>query len=214
MPSSSLSLFLSTGWMLSFSVDFLKCLILFLLRVVLFSSLFWSFMLPPTSSLLPLPRSFRVLSFRGCSWVSIVFFLVCLSAPRVPFLSTLAIAFHSRSFFADPLSPVRSRSSLFYLPSGCFVFLYTVFLLGPVVGPRFYVPIDSFILPFLGLVFFFFLFFFLFRCFVRLPSLSAGGEGLGGASHPSSRVPVCCGATWLLTCPLWSLGSAHSPLWC
>ena len=95
-------------------------------------------------------------------------FLVCLPALRVPFLSTLAIAFHSCSFFADPLSPVHSRSSLLYLPSGCSVFLCAVFLLGPVVGPRFYVPVDSFVLPFLGLVF-------LFRCFVRLPSLSAGG---------------------------------------
>ena len=37
-----------------------------------------------------------------------------------------------------------------------------VFLLGPVVGPRFCVPGDSFILPFLGLVFFFFFFFFFF----------------------------------------------------
>ena len=70
-----LSLFLSTGRILSFSEGFLKCLIPSLLRVVLFSSRFSVFHVSSTSSLLPLPHSFRILSICGCGRASIVFFL-------------------------------------------------------------------------------------------------------------------------------------------
>ena len=59
------SLFLSTGWFLSFSSGCLKFLILSLIRVVLFSSCLPVFHAASTSSLLPLPRSFCVPSVRG-----------------------------------------------------------------------------------------------------------------------------------------------------
>ena len=121
-----------------------------------------------------------------------------LPALQVPLSRPLAISFCYRSFFADPPSTVRSRPFFLYFPSGYSVLLYTVFLLGPAVAPRFYFHIHDFnvTIPcflFIGLVLF------LFRNLVRFPSLSAGSESLGGPlTLPSVLLCVelfgCCHA--------------------
>ena len=67
-----------------------------------------------------------------------------LPALRDPLSRPLAISFLSRSFFVNPPSPVCSRPFFFYFPSGYSVFLYTVFLLGPVVAPCLYIHIRDF----------------------------------------------------------------------
>ena len=106
---------------------FLQLLIPPLLRVVLFSSRLPVFHTTSTSSLLPLPRSFRIPFIRGWANSSVMFFFFCLLLPaiRVPLSCPLAIVFRSRSFFAAPTS-VRSRPFLLSFPSGYSVFLSTV----------------------------------------------------------------------------------------
>ena len=100
----------------------------------------------------------------------------------------LAISFCSRSLFVCPCSPVcsLSRTSFLFFPFEFFSFLIQGFFLGPVVAPRFSIPVARFsvTIPFfivIGLLLFFF------GAWLGSLLFLLGVRALGRSSHSSSH---------------------------